>query len=336
MSILTSNFQELNIKRYVMTSKNNFDIIGVESFPESAIERLSKSFQITKFRSTDEISLRTSTHIWVDLGITVDEKLLQKYPLVTHVVCRATATTNISEQVIAKGIQILSLKEHKTFLSRIPSTAELAWFLLQISNVPIFDLQDQIAAGTWDRSRLLRNQLQGKKVGIIGMGRLGNIVAKYSEAFEMNISYAELDTYKSASKYFRTSISNLCEHSDFIVITASLSERLEPLLDVDMLRKCNPNLRIINVSRGSLIDESFLIQQLTDKKIAFYATDTCRFEEFGATKEDWVNFKKFTSMRNVFLTPHIGGYSVEAIDETTHHLIDYLYERICECIVSVK
>ena len=319
-----------------MTSKNILDIIGSESFPQSAIERLSESFQVTQFKSADEISLRTSTHIWVDLSINVDNKLLEKYPLATHVLCRATATTNISEEVISRGIQILSLKEHKSFLSRIPSTAELAWFLVQTSNVPLLDLQDQIAAGTWDRSRLLRNQLRGKKVGIIGMGRLGKIVAKYAEAFEMNISYAELNTYKSTSKYLRTSISDLCEQSNFIIITASISERSETLLDEEMLRKCNPNLRIINVSRGRLVDESFLIQQLTDRKIAFYATDTCRFEEFGATEEDWANFKKFASMRNVFLTPHIGGYSVEAIDETTHHLIDYLFERICECIVPVK
>jgi lactate dehydrogenase-like 2-hydroxyacid dehydrogenase len=120
------------------------------------------------------------------------------------------------------------------------------------------------------------------------------------------------------------------------VITASVGELLDPILNSDTLEGCNPNLRIINVSRGRLVDESCLIQLLTEDKIAFYAADTCRFEEQGATSEDWENYRKLSSLKNVFLTPHIGGYSREAIYDTTNHLIDYLNERICECMVPLK
>ena len=313
----------------------SLDIIGVEIFPDSAIERLQTNFEVARFGSIDEFKSRNSTHVWLDLNIIVDEKFLAKFPFLTHIICRATSTTNLNRiELSARGIEVLSLSDHSVFLSRVPSTAELAWFLLQVSCIPLAGIQSQIKSGGWDRSTLLRSQLAGKKLGIIGMGRLGRIVAKYAEAFSMNIMYSELNELSPTPQYARTTAGDLCRNADFIVLTASIHQNDVPILNAELLRECKPSLRVINVSRGCLVDESILIEKLKNKEIAYYAADTCKFEEFDSTIEDRLNFEMMSKMSNVFLTPHIGGYSIEAVSDTTHHLIDFLSERSCECMKS--
>jgi len=318
-----------------MNFKKTLDIIGIEVFPDSALERLEKEFEITRFSSTNEFKSRNSTHVWLELNVMVDEIFLAKFPFLSHIICRATSTTNLNIfELSSRGIQVISLRGHSDFLSKIPSTAELAWFLLQISCIPLVEIQSQINSGMWDRSTLLRSQLVGKNLGIIGLGRLGKIVAKYAEAFGMNIMYSELKEISPTPKFTRTTLANLCKSSDFIVLTASVYQNNVPILNSEVLKECNPNLKVINVSRGFLVDETILIEKLKNHEISYYAADTCKFEELRSTIEDQLNFEVMSKMSNVFLTPHIGGYSIEAISETTHHLIDFMSERSCECIMS--
>jgi D-3-phosphoglycerate dehydrogenase len=315
-----------------MNSRAKLDIIGVELFPETALDILKRRFDVSFFPNADEIQNRISTHVWIDLKFIVDTGFLKKFPKLTHLVCRATTTSNINEKVMELSeIKVVSLRNHLNILEQIPSTAELAWLLLQISNVSLRQIQNQIRVGMWDRSTLIRSELSRKKLGIIGFGRLGKIVSRYAKAFDLDIYVAELSAKQMDQKVTRATIREICQTCDWIVITASVNPNPTPILSAEILDTCHENTKIINVSRGRLVDETHLIEKLVRNEIAFYASDSCKFEDFDATQKDYENFLKFTKMENVFLTPHIGGYTKEAIAKTTSHLAQYLVEGSCNC-----
>jgi D-3-phosphoglycerate dehydrogenase / 2-oxoglutarate reductase len=315
-----------------MSYRAKLDVIGVEFFPNQVKEELSAEFEITFFNTLDEITLRDSTNVWIDLSINVDTHFLAKYPNLRRIICRATSVTNIDMSLTNPAkIEIMSLRGHSAFLNGIPSTAELAWFLVQVSNLPLLDIQSQINLGNWDRSKLIRSELKGKTLGIIGLGRLGRILARYAETFEMNVKFTELPSFRENSKYSRLNLADLCKTSDFLVIAASVQPYNFQILDREALGLCKPSVRIINISRGRLVDESELIKKLKLNEIAFYAADSCKFEDHDATSIDYNNFHELSKLSNVFLTPHIGGYTLEAITSTSEHLAKYLIEGECSC-----
>jgi len=316
-----------------MYSKLRMDIVGKEIFPESTIEILTKKYSLSFFREVPNGETREATHLWVDLNTRVNSEVFAKYPNLTHVICRATATTNISEdRSISDKLTTVSLVNHKFFLKSVPSTAELGWFLLQRSNIPATDIENQIANELWDRTLVIRNDLCGKKLGIIGFGRLGKLIANFAQPFGMTVSFTDLPEVVIESSHRRESITELCSSSDFLVVSASIKENRSPILDETILDKCRNGVKIINISRGKLVDEKSIYGRLLSGRISFYAADCARFEETDSTENDWDTYLRLSKLKNVYFTPHIGGYTHEAIKKTSDHLAEYLVKGKCVCI----
>lgn len=315
------------------SKKSQLDVISKEYFPTSSIEILSEKFSLNFVSNLENLGIRNATHLWVDLGFQVNKLLLKAYPKLTYIICRATAVTNLDmREIQSMNIRIFSLNEHKKFLSRIPSTAELGWLLVQLSGMPIKDILAQGRNQLWDRSLLMRHDLRDKKLGIIGFGRLGKFIANYAQSFGMRVAYSELPEVIVESSFPRESIMELCASSDYLVLSASIKENFSPILDKQVLEGCKRGIKIVNISRGRLVDEGALYHGLRSNKIGFYASDCARFEEWGASKIDHETHLKLISLDNVLFTPHIGGYSYDAITKTSDHLAEYLVKGTCICI----
>lgn len=162
----------------------------------------------------------------------------------------------------------------------------------------------------WAPLYFLGHELAGKTLGIIGMGGIGQAVAKRMHAFDMNIIYTqrqqlqpEVEAQCSASFVTQT---QLLQQADIVTIHAPLSDVTHHLLAAEQFAQMKPNALLINAARGPIIDEAALLKALKTNQIAGAALDVYEAEPHVA--------KEFTQLANVILTPHIGNATVEARD----------------------
>ena len=168
-------------------------------------------------------------------------------------------------------------------------------------------LSDKIVReGNFKNTEFERRELYGKKIGIIGIGKVGSHVAKISHAFGMKIIANEIDinvkkTHKNLD--FRP-LSFLLKHSDIISVHIPFTKENSKFISKEKLELLNENSVFINTSRGGVIDEKHLIKLLKAGKIKFAALDV--FEH-----EPYIN-PEFFKLGNVILTNHIAGKTIES------------------------
>lgn len=150
--------------------------------------------------------------------------------------------------------------------------------------------------------------LEGKTLGIFGMGRIGQAVAKRARAFGLNIIYHT--NTRLSKKQEKTlgikfvSFSDLIRTSDVLTIHIPYKKETHHLINLQTIRKMKKNAFLINTSRGKIIDERDLVMALKTKMIAGAALDVFEKEPIGKSHE-------ITKMQNVVLAPHIGSSSDE-------------------------
>lgn len=150
--------------------------------------------------------------------------------------------------------------------------------------------------------------LEGKTLGILGIGRIGQAVAKRSQVFGLNIIYhsrTRLTKNQESKLGIRfSSFSHLIRNSDILTIHIPYNKETHHLIDLQILKKMKKNSFLINTSRGKIINEKDLIQALKAKTIAGVALDVFEREPIGKSHE-------LIKMENVVLAPHIGSSSAE-------------------------
>lgn len=191
--------------------------------------------------------------------------------------------------------------------SNITSAAELAIGLLLATARNIAVANASLKSGEWKRSKFNGAELADKTLGIVGFGRIGNLVAQRMLPFGLKI--IAYDPYvqpgRAASAGVRmVGLDELLAESDFISVHLPKSPETIGLLGDDAFRKVKPNLRIVNTSRGGIIDEVALAEALKDGRVAgagldVFATEPCTDSPLFA-------------LSNVVVTPHLGASTDEA------------------------
>ncbi len=156
-----------------------------------------------------------------------------------------------------------------------------------------------IRNGVWKKR--MGNLLNGKHVGIVGLGRIGHAVAKRLEPFGVEIAYH--DPFVDDKTYSKLGLDPLMDWADIITLHCAKPENGATLLDLGRLSLMRPGSFVINVSRGGLIDEKALYGLLTAGHLGGAALDVYSKEPYEGPLKD---------MDNVILTPHIGSYAREA------------------------
>jgi phosphoglycerate dehydrogenase-like enzyme len=162
-----------------------------------------------------------------------------------------------------------------------------------------------VRAGQWQVG--LGTELRGKTLGILGLGRIGSEVARIAQAFGMQvIAWSENLTSETASAIGvrRVSKDELFALSDFLTIHTRLSERTLALVGAAELASMKPTARLINSSRGPIVDEDALVDALKQGRLAGAAVDVFEIEPLPADHP-------FRRLPNVLATPHIGYVTEE-------------------------
>lgn len=257
----------------------------------------------------------------IGLGLVIDKEILAKAQKLKVIAIPATGLDHIDlEMAKQKGIEILSLRGEADFLRDIASTAELALGLMLGLARKIPFAFDEVRKGLWQRENFWGFEMKGKTLGIVGLGRLGKIMAKFGNCLGMKVLAFDPcieDIIFAENQAEKVDFSDLLTRSDFISLHLSLNKETENLLGEEEFLQMKPSAFLINTSRGKIINEDVLLWALENKKIAGYAGDVLSDEiEFGedCSKNSLVKYSQKNS--NVILTPHLGGLTFEAREAT--------------------
>lgn len=162
--------------------------------------------------------------------------------------------------------------------------------------------------GEWKRSELVGNELKGKVLGVVGLGKIGREVIKRALGYDMNIlgydPYVNEQLF-SSDKIKIVDLDHVVENSDYITVHVPLIESTKGMFDYKVLSRMKPSARIINVARGGIINESDLARALNEDKIKGAAIDVFENEPISADNE-------LISAKNILITPHLGASTLEA------------------------
>ena len=204
-----------------------------------------------------------------------------------------------------RGVMVVNAPQ-----SNILSAAEQAMALLlaQARNVP--QAHAALVGGKWERSKWEGVELYGKSLGIIGLGRVGALVAQRALAFGMHLIAYDPFVSKDRAKQMGVellSLEDLMAQADFISIHLPKTKETTGLINAEMLAKAKPGLRIVNTARGGLIDEQALYEAISSGKVQGAGLDV--FDSEPCTDSP------LFELRSVVVTPHLGASTVEAQDK---------------------
>ena len=243
----------------------------------------------------------------------VDDALLEAGSDLVVVGRAGVGLDNVDVEAATKrGVMVANAPE-----SNIVSAAEhtLAMLLAVARNVP--QAHAALVEGRWERSRWEGVELLDKTLGIAGLGRIGKLVAQRAAAFGMRI--IAFDPFVSAERARAMNIElvdidRLIQESDFLTIHLPKTKETVGLIGRDMLLKAKPNLRIVNVARGGIVDEDALAEAVSSGVIAGAALDVF-------AKEPTTESPLF-SVPGIVVTPHLGASTTEAQDKAGDDIAD--------------
>jgi len=171
----------------------------------------------------------------------------------------------------------------------------------------------------WSPAFMVGTAITGKRIGIIGMGRVGQTVAKRARGFDMTVHYfnrKRLPGSEEQGAIFHNSIDSLLPVCDVLSLNCPATPETANLLSAERLEQLPNGAIIVNTARGALIDESALKDALKSGKIAAAGLDVYKTEPGGS--------RELTALPNTFLLPHIGSANKETRDGMGFRAIDNL------------
>lgn len=260
------------------------------------------------------------------LGNKIDKEIISQAKNLRVIATNATGTDHIDlEAAESANVSVISLKGEYEFLSTISSTAELTWGLILslLRNIPsaISDVQ----SFQWRRDAFVGRDLMGRKLGILGCGRIGSMIANYGLAFGMSVGFFDLkeNIERPNCKRF-SSIEALFAWGDILTIHLPLNESTKNLVSKHLIDKMPRGSYLVNTSRGAILNEDDLVDALKTGRLSGAALDVVP----GELEKNFLSSSKLLEYaalnKNLLITPHIGGASYDAWAKTE----DFICEKL--------
>ncbi len=188
------------------------------------------------------------------------------------------------------------------------SVADLAMTLMLATTRRLLPADAYVRDGRWfnkQPSPLMRPQpgMTGRKVGIYGMGEIGRKIAARCAAFETEVAYYSRSKHDLPYGY-HSSLASLAEWADILMVAVRAGADTKHIINADILKLLGPQGTIVNISRGSVIDEKALVLALENNVIGGAGLDVYETEPHAPDA--------LTKLPNVVLTPHVGGHTIES------------------------
>jgi D-3-phosphoglycerate dehydrogenase len=290
---------------YHILVPDNLDKAGLrlleaaEGITVQAAAKMSRDEVLAAIPSADALIIRSATK--------VDRAVLDAAPKLKLIGRAGVGVDNVDlTAATERGIIVMNAPDGNTV-----ATAELTLGLMLALARHIPAADGSLKAGQWERKAYLGIELRGKTLGLIGFGRVGRAVAKRAAAFEMTIiAYDPYVSQEIATPYGvqMVALDELYARADFISLHALVTQENYHMINAESIAKMKDGVRIINDSRGALIDEQALADAIKSGKVAGAALDV--YEEEPPKPDN-----PLIGLPGVIHTPHLGASTLEAQDE---------------------
>lgn len=234
----------------------------------------------------------------------IDQELLDN-TVVSLINTCSTGMNHIDQEYCKlNGIKIYSLTQDYELINNLPSTSELAFGLLLdlMRNITISNNEVK-QNKTWDYLPFVGQQMKDFKIGIVGYGRLGKMMAKYCKAFDAEVYI--YDPYSEESNV--KELEDLFQICDAVSLHVHVTNETKYMINYNLL---SYNVKfLINTSRGEIVNELDVIKALKENKLCGYGADVIE-DEFGNIKNSPF-FSLENSKLNYIFTPHVGGMTIQ-------------------------
>jgi D-3-phosphoglycerate dehydrogenase len=256
----------------------------------------------------------------------IDGEVFDAAPRLKAIVSATTGLDHIDvERARAQGVAVLSLRGEFEFLRTIRATAEHTWALLLalVRRIPAADAA--VRAGAWERDAFRGRELSGRRLRLVGFGRVGRQVAGYGLAFGMDVAaYDPVEGEPMPGVERRPSLESLLADADVISVHVPLDDSTRGLLNSARLGAPKLPAFLVNTSRGEVLDEAAAVDALRGGRLAGLAADVVSGERGGVSPLR----EALDEPLNIIITPHIAGATWESMARTEVFMATRLVEFI--------
>jgi D-3-phosphoglycerate dehydrogenase len=268
--------------------------------------------------------------LMVRLSRYIGKALLSRATRLQFIITATTGLDHIDLSAAhAAGVRVISLRDCPEDIQDVSATAEhtLGLLIALLRRIPAASAH--VLSGGWNRNLFWGTQLRGKRLGVVGCGRIGSMVARYGAALGMDVLAHDTDPAAVLAPATSVSFEELLSRADAISIHVSAVPENRHLIDKRALEQVKLGAVLINTARGSILEEAAVVDAVTGGRLAGVAVDVVEGEE----RSDLKSSPLLACARagyNVLITPHIGGATSEAIAQTEFALVRVLMAAIRE------
>ena len=287
-----------------------FKVLIYSRFPKAMMVRIGERFELLDAAGKPPAEVFTAEQL-SDVramitagGTSLPAAVMDTLPALRAIVCYGTGYDGVDLKAAAnRGVVVAHSPA-----ANAAAVADLAVTLMLAVTRRLLPADEFVRDGSWSAAKpspLLRPQAgnPGRRVGVYGMGEIGRKIASRVAAFETEVGYFSRSRHDVPYQYW-PSLEELAEWCSVLMIAVRAGPDTHHAVNADILQKLGRDGYVVNISRGSVIDQAALITALTDKTIAGAGLDV--FEKEPHTPD------ALTAFPNVVLTPHIGGHTVES------------------------
>lgn len=286
---------------------------NIPGIRESYSKSLATSFREIWHRS--DLSPEPSITAWVvnpGQRFVVDTKILESFfPNLRVLVTPSTGTNHVDKAACDDlGVAFYGLLDDRTGLESISASAEFT-FLLLLNSLRRLDIGfEEVKAARWrqNEDRLRGRELSGKRVGIVGLGRIGIKMARYCAAFQAHVAYH--DPHVSMTSYPARSLREIFTESDIVCVCCVLTPDTAGMITGDLVGLLPAHAILVNTSRGEVLDEYAIAHVLRKRPDVHVAVDVIAGEVTGEQFRS--PFMELQREGRIMVTPHIAGATVES------------------------
>jgi lactate dehydrogenase-like 2-hydroxyacid dehydrogenase len=285
-------------------------VLVYSRFPKSLMQRIGERFELWDAGGKPPHEVFT-THELADIRAMITAgstplggEMMDRMPNLGAIVCYGTGYDGVD----LKAAAARSIAVGHSPGANASSVADIALTLMLGAVRRLMVADGYVRGGDWAASRpspMMRPQqgMRGRKVGVYGMGAIGRKIADRAAAFETEVGYFSRSRHDVPYQYF-PSLQDLADWCSVLLIAVRAGPETNHAVNADILKRLGADGYVINIARGSVIDEAALIAALKDGTIAGAGLDVYAREPNPPGE--------LTALPNVMLTPHIGGHTLES------------------------
>jgi lactate dehydrogenase-like 2-hydroxyacid dehydrogenase len=285
-------------------------VLVYSRFPKALMQRIGERFELMDAAGKpphDVFSVEQLRDVRAMItagGTPLGGDMMDKLPSLGAIVCYGTGYD---------GVDLAAAAKRKIDVGHSPganaaSVADIAVTLMLAATRRLLVADNYVRSGDWGAAKpspMMRPQagMPARRVGVYGMGEIGRKIAGRAAAFESEVGYFSRGRRDVPYQYFR-SLEALADWCSVLMIAVRAGADTHHVVNADILKRLGADGYVVNIARGSVIDQNALIEALNDKTIAGAGLDVYAKEPHAPDA--------LTQFPNVVLTPHIGGHTLES------------------------